>query len=466
MFKKILIANRGEVALRIDRACKEMGIATVVAHSTADSESMPVMLADESVCIGPAASKNSYLNMAAIISAATITGAEAIHPGIGFLSENAAFAEMVREHGLTFIGPSPEHIRIMGDKVAAKQAMIEAGIPVVPGSEGGLSSVEEARAIARAVGYPVLIKAAGGGGGKGMKVAWSEDELFEAYDLAQTEAQACFGNPEVYLEKYLAAPRHIEIQILADQHGNCVHLGERDCSLQRRHQKVLEEAPSPGLSAEERAFIGNVARQAAARLGYYSVGTFEFLYENGKFYFIEMNTRLQVEHPVTELITGIDLVKEQIRVAAGEPLLFRQEDVRFTGHAIECRINAEHPETFTPSPGRVTEYHTPGGPGVRVDSAVFAGYQVPPHYDSLIAKLIVHAPTRAEAIARARRALHEYAIIGVHSTIPLHEKLLQQPDVQAGTYDIRWLENFIQAGEAQKEAPAAAAVTPLQKVAV
>jgi acetyl-CoA carboxylase, biotin carboxylase subunit len=466
MFKKILIANRGEVALRIDRACKEMGIATVVAHSTADSESMPVMLADESVCIGPAASKQSYLNMAALISAATITGAEAIHPGIGFLAENAAFAEMVREHGMTFIGPSPEHIRVMGDKVAAKQAMIAAGIPVVPGSEGGVASVEEARVVARQVGYPVLIKASGGGGGKGMKVAWSEAELFEAYDLAQSEAQACFGNPEVYLEKYLASPRHIEIQILADQHGNCVHLGERDCSLQRRHQKVLEEAPSPGLTATERAFIGERARQAAATLGYYSAGTFEFLYENGQFYFIEMNTRLQVEHPVTEMITGVDLVKEQIRIAAGLPLSFRQEDVRLTGHAIECRINAEHPETFIPSPGKVTEYHTPGGPGVRVDSAVFAGYQVPPHYDSLIAKLIVHAPTRAEAIARARRALAEYAIIGVNCTIPLHQRLLAQPAIQQGNYDIRWLEAFMEGGSGEATKDTEVEAETVRKVAV
>lgn len=443
MFKKILIANRGEIALRIQRACKEMGIETVVVHSTADSDSMPVFMADESVCIGPPKSKDSYLNMHAILSAATITGADAIHPGIGFLAENAAFAEMVEEHGFTFIGPSAEHLRVMGDKITAKQAMITAGIPVVPGSEGSLSSVEEALRVASDIGYPVLVKATGGGGGKGMKVANSADELTEAFDMARSEAQAHFGNPEVYLEKYLARPRHIEIQILGDKHGNCIHLGERDCSLQRRHQKVLEEAPSPALSAKDREFIGTLAVEAAKKIGYYSAGTFEFLWEDGKFYFIEMNTRLQVEHPVSELISGIDLVQQQIRVAAGEALTIRQQDIVFKGHAIECRINAEHPETFFPSPGKITQYHPPGGPGVRVDSAVFAGYTVPSHYDSLIAKLIVYADTRAECIARAKRALDEYGISGIHTNIPLHQRLLDAQGVEDGSYDIHWLEKFV-----------------------
>jgi acetyl-CoA carboxylase, biotin carboxylase subunit len=443
MFRKILIANRGEIALRIIRACKELGIATVVVHSTADADSMPVMLADESVCIGPAPSKASYLNIASILSAAVVTGADAIHPGIGFLAENAEFAQIVAEHEMAFIGPSAAHIRIMGDKISAKKAMIETGVPVVPGSEGSIQDLDEAVRLSNDIGYPVLVKATGGGGGKGMKVAANADEVREAVELAQSEAQAHFGNPDVYIEKYLGAPRHIEIQIIGDQHGNVVHLGERDCSLQRRHQKVLEEAPSPGLTPEQRTFIGTVAADAARRLRYYSAGTFEFLFENGKFYFIEMNTRLQVEHPVTELITGVDLVKEQIRVAAGLPLSFRQEDIRFNGHAIECRINAEHPETFLPSPGKISEYHAPGGPGVRVDSAVYAGYRVPSTYDSLIAKLIVHAPTRAEAIARATRALDEYAILGIQTTIPLHQRLLAMPDVQQGAYDIRWLETML-----------------------
>ncbi len=443
MFQKILIANRGEVALRIHRACKEMGIATVVAHSTADAESMPVRLADESVCVGPAKSKDSYLNIPSLLSAATITGANAIHPGIGFLAENAQFAEIVEEHGFTFIGPSAEHIRIMGDKITAKQAMIAAGIPVVPGSEGSLDTVAAARSCAEKIGYPVLIKASGGGGGKGMKVAWNASELDEAYDLARAEAQAHFGNPEVYLEKYLAAPRHIEIQVIGDRFGNCVHLGERDCSLQRRHQKVLEEAPSPGLTPEQRHFIGNLAVEAARKIGYYTAGTFEFLFENGQFYFIEMNTRLQVEHPISEAITGVDLVQEQIRVAAGEKLSIRQEDIVFRGHAIECRINAEHPETFIPSPGLITTYHPPGGPGVRVDSHAYAGYMVPPHYDSLIAKLIVHAPTRAEAIARAQRALEEYAILGINCNAPLHQRLLNADAIKSGDYNIHWLEKFM-----------------------
>jgi acetyl-CoA carboxylase biotin carboxylase subunit len=384
------------------------------------------------------------LNIPSILSAASVTGADAIHPGIGFLAENAAFAEIVEEHGFTFIGPAPEHIRTMGDKVSAKLAAIQAGIPVVPGSKGVLSGLEEAAAVAADIGYPVLVKASGGGGGKGMKVAWSATELPQAFALAQSEALACFGNGAVYMEKYLSQPRHIEIQILGDRHGNCIHLGERDCSLQRRHQKVLEEAPSPVLSAAERAYVGDLASAACRKLGYYSAGTFEFLYENGKFYFIEMNTRLQVEHPVTEMITGVDLVKEQIRVAAGLELNYRQEDITFTGHAIECRINAEHPETFIPSPGKITEYHAPGGPGIRVDSALYAGYSVPPHYDSLVAKLIAHAPTRAECLTRLDRALKEYAILGIHTNIPLHQQLVRDRTIIDSAYSIHWLEEFVE----------------------
>ncbi|MCE2964485.1 MAG: acetyl-CoA carboxylase biotin carboxylase subunit [Alphaproteobacteria bacterium] len=440
MIKKILIANRGEIALRLIRACKEMGIATVAAHSVADEDSMPVRLADESVCIGPASSKASYLNMVSLLSAATITGADAIHPGIGFLAENAQFAEVTKEHGFIFIGPSAEHIRVMGDKITAKQAMIEAGVPVVPGSEGDITSTEQAQKIARQIGYPVLVKAAGGGGGKGMKVAHSDAELEEAIGLASSEAMACFGNPSVYIEKYLSHPRHIEVQILGDKHGNVIHLGERDCSLQRRHQKVLEEAPSPGLTPELRAYIGEVARSAAEKLGYYSAGTFEFLYEDGRFYFIEMNTRLQVEHTISEEITGIDLVKEMIRVAKGEKLGYTQKNVRFHGHAMQCRINAEHAETFIPSPGRITDYVAPGGFGVRVDSHVYAGYTVPAHYDSMVAKLITKADDRAGCLARMKRALQEYAVLGINTTIPLHQRLVKAPAFVAGDYNIHWLE--------------------------
>ncbi|MDQ7251538.1 acetyl-CoA carboxylase biotin carboxylase subunit [Dongia sedimenti] len=446
MFEKVLIANRGEIALRIHRACREMGIRTVAVHSTADAEAMNVRLADESVCIGPPASRDSYLNMAAIISAATITGADAIHPGIGFLSENAAFAQMVEEHGITFIGPSPEHLIMMGDKVQAKDAAKRFGIPVVPGSDGEITGEAEAKRIAGETGYPVLIKAAAGGGGKGMRVATSEADLMAAYTMARTEAKASFGNDAVYMEKYLSHPRHIEIQIIGDSHGNVVHLGERDCSLQRRHQKVLEEAPSPALNAEQRARIGKIAADAMRSMGYKSVGTIEFLFQDGEFYFIEMNTRLQIEHPVTEMITGIDLVREQIRVASGAPLSFTQDDVVINGHAFECRINAEDPETFMPSPGRVTDFHAAGGLGVRVDSALYSGYRVPPNYDSLIAKLVVHGRTRNEALMRLRRALEEMVIGGIKTNIPLHSRLIAAPDFINGAYDIRWLEKFV-AGE-------------------
>jgi acetyl-CoA carboxylase, biotin carboxylase subunit len=443
MFEKVLIANRGEIALRIHRACREMGIRTVAVHSTADAEAMHVRLADESVCIGPPPSRDSYLNMAAIISAATITGADAIHPGIGFLSENAAFAQMVEEHGITFIGPSPEHLTLMGDKVQAKDAATRFGIPVVPGSAGEINGEVEAKRVAAETGYPVLIKAAAGGGGKGMRVANSEAELMAAYSMARTEAKASFGNDAVYMEKYLSHPRHIEIQIIGDSHGNVVHLGERDCSLQRRHQKVLEEAPSPALNAEQRSRIGKIAVDAMKTMGYKSVGTIEFLFQDGEFYFIEMNTRLQIEHPVTEMITGIDLVREQIRVASGAPLSFTQEDVVINGHAIECRINAEDPETFMPSPGRITDFHAAGGLGVRVDSALYSGYRVPPNYDSLIAKLVVHGRTRNEALMRLRRALEEMVIGGVKTNIPLHSRLIAAPDFINGAYDIRWLEKFV-----------------------
>lgn len=440
MFEKVLIANRGEIALRIHRACREMGIKTVAVHSTADAAAMHVRLADEAVCIGPPSAKDSYLNKAAILSAATITGADAIHPGYGFLSENADFAEMVEDHGFVFIGPSPAHIRLMGDKVTAKKAAIESGLPVVPGSPGAVDSVEEAFEVARETGYPVLIKASAGGGGRGMKVANSEKELEEAWRTARSEALAAFGNAEVYMEKYLGNPRHIEIQILADNHGNVVHLGERDCSLQRRHQKVLEEAPSPALNAAERARIGEVACAGMRTLGYRNAGTIEFLYENGEFFFIEMNTRLQVEHPITEAITGLDLVREQLRIAAGAPLGYGQQDVHFTGHAIECRINAENPETFRPCPGTVGDYHPPGGLGVRVDSGLFAGATVPPHYDSMIAKLIVHGNSRNECLMRLRRALGEFVVGGIETTIPLHQRLVENTDFQNGDYDIRWLE--------------------------
>jgi acetyl-CoA carboxylase biotin carboxylase subunit len=443
MFEKVLIANRGEIALRIHRACREMGIRTVAVHSTADSDAMHVRLADEAVCIGPPPSRQSYLNIPAILSAATITGADAIHPGIGFLSENAQFASMVEEHGFTFIGPAPEHISLMGDKVAAKDAARSLNIPVVPGSDGAITNDAEAMELADRIGYPILVKAAAGGGGKGMKVANRRAEMSEALSLARSEAKANFGNDAVYIEKYLSHPRHIEIQILADAHGNVVHLGERDCSLQRRHQKVLEEAPSPALNAAQRQKVGDIATSAMRRLGYRSAGTIEFLFQDGEFFFIEMNTRLQVEHPVTEMITGIDLVREQIRVATGAPLSFRQEDITFTGHAIECRINAENPDTFAPSPGRITDYHAPGGLGVRVDSALYSGYRVPPNYDSLIAKLIVHGSSRNECLMRLRRALEEFVIGGVDTSIPLHRKLVGATDFINGDYDIRWLEKFV-----------------------
>ena len=443
MFEKVLIANRGEIALRIHRACREMGISTVAVHSTADENAMHVRLADESVCIGPAPSAESYLNIPNIVSAAMITGAEAIHPGYGFLSENAYFAEIVEAHGIAFIGPSPQHIDTMGDKVAAKKTMIEAGVPVVPGSDGAIGSTDDAREIADRLGYPVLIKAASGGGGKGMKVADNADMLAEQINLARREAKANFGDDSVYLEKYLANPRHIELQIIADDRGNVVHLGERDCSLQRKHQKVLEEAPSPALNAEERRRLGEVGCNAIRKLGYRNAGTLEFLYEHGEFYFIEMNTRLQVEHPVTEAISGIDIVREQIRIADGAPLSFRQEDIVFHGHAIECRINAEDPVTFAPWPGRISEYHPPGGLGIRVDSGLYAGYAVPPYYDSMIAKLIVHGATRNECMMRLRRALEEFVITGVRTTIPLHRALMAQDDFINGRYDIRWLEEYV-----------------------
>jgi acetyl-CoA carboxylase biotin carboxylase subunit len=443
MFDKVLIANRGEIALRILRACREMGIRTVAVHSTADEEAMHVRLADEAVCIGPPPAKDSYLNPQAILSAATITNADAIHPGYGFLSENADFTAMVEEHGFTFIGPSPEHIRMMGDKVTAKRVAREAGIPVVPGSDGPVESADEAVAVAKSIGFPVLVKAAAGGGGRGMKVARSADELRQALALARSEAQAAFGNAAVYLEKYLGRPRHIEIQILADLHGNVVHLGERDCSLQRRHQKVLEEAPSPALNQRQRDEIGAIAVSAIKKIGYRSVGTIEFLYEDGRFYFIEMNTRLQVEHPVTEMICGLDLVREMVRVASGAPLGFTQDEIRLAGHAIECRINAENPATFAPCPGRIGEYHAPGGLGVRVDSGLYAGYRVPSHYDSMIAKLIVFGTNRNECLMRLRRALAEYVISGIDTTIPLHQRLIAEPDFVNGAYDIHWLEKLV-----------------------
>jgi len=443
MFQKILIANRGEIALRIQRACRELGIPTVAVHSTADAEAMHVRLADESVCVGPPAARDSYLNMPAILSAAAITGADAIHPGYGFLSENAEFAEMVEAHGMTFIGPSPAHIRMMGDKIAAKTAMASLGVPLVPGSAGELADLPEAQAVADIIGYPVLIKAAAGGGGRGMKVAQTAADLPDAWRLARAEARAAFGNDAVYMEKYLDKPRHIELQVMADAHGHVVHFGERDCSLQRRHQKLLEEAGSPVLSAAQRDAIGLTVTQALVKLGYRNAGTIEFLYQDGQFAFIEMNTRLQVEHPVTEMVCGVDLVREQIRIAAGQELGYTQADIRFSGHAIECRINAEDPETFSPTPGRVTTYHAPGGLGVRVDSALFAGYMVPPYYDSMIAKLIVHTPTRPEAIARMRRCLDEFVVQGVKTTLPLHRRIIDSPEFLSGDYTIHWLEQFV-----------------------
>ena len=445
MFEKILIANRGEIALRIHRACKEMGISTVAVHSEADASAMHVRLADESVCIGPAAAAKSYLDIPSIIAAAEITGAQAVHPGYGFLSENARFAEIVAVHGLTFIGPRPEHIRMMGDKITAKKAVKEAGIPVVPGSEGAIDDLDEAMAAAEEIGFPVLIKAAAGGGGRGMKVASTRDDLFEAISTAQGEAKAAFGDGSVYLERYLGHPRHIEVQMIADAHGHVCHLGERDCSLQRRHQKILEEAPSPVIDAAAREKIGATVVEAIRKIGYLGVGTIEFLYEDGEFFFIEMNTRLQVEHPVTEAITDIDLVREQIRIAAGLPLSFSQEQVVFEGHAIECRINAENPRTFTPSPGQVTDFHAPGGLGVRLDSALYDGYVIPPYYDSLAGKLIVHGRDRSEAISRMKRCLDEMVVGGIETTIPLFQELLTQPDIREGRYDIHWLERWIKA---------------------
>jgi acetyl-CoA carboxylase biotin carboxylase subunit len=448
MFNKILIANRGDVALRVLRACQELKIPNVVVHSTADADSMPVRLADESVCIGPPSSTDSYLNVASIITAAGITGADAVHPGVGFLAENADFAEIVAAHGLTFIGPEPRHIRSMGDKVEAKITAAEAGLPLVPGSPGAVPTLDEARRIGVDVGYPLLVKAASGGGGRGMKVAETADDLAEAFSSARSEAKAAFGDDTVYLERYLGQPRHIEVQVIADSHGNVVHLGERECSIQRRHQKLFEEAPSPVLSAAQRAEIGGIAAEATRRMGYLGVGTMEFLYENGEFFFIEMNTRLQVEHPITEAITGVDLVREQIRIAAGMKLSFTQDDVTFTGHAIECRINAEHPETFMPTPGRITAYHAAGGPGIRVDSCLYAGYAVPPYYDSLIAKLIVYGDDRAHCLSRLKRALQEFVVEPIPTTLALHERLVDAPAVIDGSYNIRWLEeHFLNDGD-------------------
>jgi acetyl-CoA carboxylase biotin carboxylase subunit len=442
MFDKVLIANRGEIALRIHRACREMGIRTVAVHSTADANAMHVRLADESVCIGPPAARASYLNVAAILTAAAITGADAIHPGVGFLAENADFAAMVAEHGIVFIGPSPDHMRLMGDKVAARRAAVELGIPVVPGS-AIMADAGEAAEAARAIGYPVLIKAAAGGGGRGMRLAPDAAALAALFPEAAAEASAFFGNGALYIESYLERPRHIEVQILGDGAGGVIHLGERDCSLQRKHQKLLEETPSPALGAAERASIGAIATEAMRKLGYTGAGTLEFLYRDGTFQFIEMNTRLQVEHPITEMVSGIDLVREQIRIAAGASLGLSQSDVILRGHAIECRVNAEHPQSFLPSPGTIAGYHVPGGLGVRVDSALYQGYVVPPHYDSLVAKLIVHGTGRDECLMRLGRALEEFVIAGIDTTIPLHQRLLAEPDFIAGNYDIGWLERFL-----------------------
>ncbi|MGE5166563.1 MAG: acetyl-CoA carboxylase biotin carboxylase subunit [Hyphomicrobiales bacterium] len=446
MFDKILIANRGEIALRVLRACKELGIPTVAVHSTADADAMHVRFADESVCIGPPAAKDSYLNVPSILSACEITGADAVHPGYGFLSENARFAEILAEHGVQFIGPKPEHIRIMGDKIEAKRTAKKLGIPVVPGSEGGVSSDSEASKIAGEIGFPVLIKAAAGGGGRGMKVARSAAELSTALSTARAEAKAAFGDDAVYIEKYLERPRHIEIQVLGDGNGNAIHLGERDCSLQRRHQKVWEEGPSPALNAGVRDTVGETVAKAMRDIEYLGVGTVEFLYEDGKFYFIEMNTRIQVEHPVTEMITDIDLIFEQIRVAAGSNLSIRQSDVKFHGHAIECRINAENPVSFRPSPGKILHYHPPGGLGVRVDSAVYQGYSIPPYYDSLVGKLIVHGKTRTECLMRLKRALDEVVVDGIETTLPLFRALVREKDVIDGNYHIHWLEQFLARG--------------------
>lgn len=443
MFQKILIANRGEIALRIYRACHDLGIPAVAVHSTVDDDAMHVRLADESVCIGPAPAAESYLNIPAILSACEISQADAIHPGYGFLSENSKFAEIVEAHDITFIGPKPEHIQLMGNKIAAKAKMQELGIPVVPGSDEKINSEQDARRIAADIGYPVIIKAAAGGGGRGMKIVLDESQIALALSTAQNEAKAAFADDSVYIEKYMSTPRHIELQIAADSHGNVVHFGERDCSLQRRHQKVLEEAPSLILDDTARQRMGDLVCDAVRKLGYLGVGTIEFLYENGEFYFIEMNTRIQVEHPVTEMITGIDLVQEQIRIAAGESLQWQQSDITFSGHAIECRINAEHPETFIPSPGLVTRFHVPGGPGIRIDSAIYAGYKIPPFYDSLIAKLIVHGSDRNECLLRLDRALREFVVEGVETTIPLFVDLLQQDAIRDGNYNIRWLEQYL-----------------------
>ncbi len=443
MFDKVLIANRGEIALRIHRACREMGIRTVAVHSEIDAGAMHVRLADESVCIGPAQATESYLNIPAILSAAEITGADAIHPGYGFLSENARFAEIVEDHDITFIGPKHEHIRLMGDKLAAREKAAELGLPLVPGSPGEIDNIDDAKSIAEGIGYPVLLKAAAGGGGRGITLVRSAEELHDSFARTQREAEAAFSNGALYVEKFLERPRHIEMQICGDQQGTVVHLGERDCSVQRRHQKVVEEALSPALNDKERARLGSMAVAAMQELGYSNLGTVEFLYAGGEFYFIEMNTRLQVEHPVTELVTGIDLVREQIRIATGASLSFRQDDVRFDGHAIECRITAEDPETFMPSPGKVTTFHQPGGMSVRVDSAVYAGYTVPPSYDSLIAKLIVHGRNRVECMMRLRRALEEFVIDGISTTIPLHQRLVENQDFANGDYDVKWLERLL-----------------------
>ncbi len=443
MFQKILIANRGEIALRVLRACKELGIQTVVVHSTADADAMHVRLADESVCIGPPPSRDSYLNIHQIVAACEITGADAVHPGYGFLSENAKFADILAAHNITFIGPSGDHIRIMGDKIEAKRTAKRLGIPVVPGSDGAVTEEKEARRIAADIGYPVIIKASAGGGGRGMKVAHTEADLEIALATARSEAGAAFGDDAVYIEKYLEKPRHIELQVFGDGAGHGVHFGERDCSLQRRHQKVWEEANSPALNADQRAKIGATCANAIAELGYSGAGTIEFLYENGEFYFIEMNTRLQVEHPVTEAITGIDLVHEQIRVASGGGLSVKQDDIKFNGHAIECRINAEDPRTFAPSPGTITHFHTPGGLGIRVDSGVYSGYKIPPYYDSLIGKLIVHGRNRVECMMRLRRALDEFVVDGIKTTLPLFRDLVGNHDIADGNYDIHWLEKYL-----------------------
>ena len=443
MFDKILIANRGEIALRIQRACRELGIATVAVHSTADADAMHVRLADESVCIGPPPARESYLNIPALVTACEITGADAVHPGYGFLSENARFAEILEEHKITFIGPTSEHIRIMGDKIEAKETAKRLGIPVVPGSNGAVTSETEAMKVAKEMGFPVLIKAAAGGGGRGMKVATSAADLGTALSTARAEAKAAFNDDAVYIEKYLQKPRHIEIQVFGDGKGNAVHLGERDCSLQRRHQKVLEESPSPALNAAQRQKIGKTVADAMRKLKYRGAGTVEFLFEGGEFYFIEMNTRLQVEHPVTEMVTGVDLVLEQIRVAAGLPLSFTQEDIQLKGHAIECRICAENPRDFRPSPGQITYWHPPGGLGVRVDSGVYQGYRIPPYYDSLIGKLIIYGKSRNDCLMRLRRALSEFVIDGIETTIPLFQDLVKDPDIADGVYDIHWLEKHL-----------------------